>query len=189
MTRIAHAAADGLLHRARHVSIFQHDEGVATAQVHGRLLQVLAGPCGHHATCRFAAGQGHAAHTFVVDQRGDLVFRHEQVGVAACGQASVVHQLLEGQCALRHIGRVLDHHHVAGHQIGRGEAGDLVVRIVPWLHTEQNAQRAALHHGLALVGLQRLGREERLGVVGVVVDDRGAERHLAGALADELAHL
>ena len=54
--------------------------------------------------------------------------------------------------AIAHCGThagMLDHQHVAGHQVRPGDARELVVGEVPGLDAEDHADRAALHMGLA----------------------------------------
>jgi hypothetical protein len=115
--------------------------------------------------------------------------RDQQVGVGADWRTRLQPQLLKGDGALRNAPRVLHHHDIARHQVGRGKARELVVGKVPGLDAEEHAERAAFDLGFARTRLEVLGCEEALGVLGVVVDDVRAERHFAAGLFDELAHL
>ena len=175
---------DGLVE----VGVVQHDEGVAAAEFHRRFLQVLSGPCGHHGTGGFAAGQRHGADAHVVNHLRHLVFGDEQVGVRASGCAGFQHQPLPSQRALRHAGGMLDHDHVAGHQVGRGKAGDLVIRVVPRLDAKQHADGAAFDHRFTARRGDFLGGQKGLGVLGVIVQDGGAQGDFAQALWQQLAH-
>ena len=70
-----------------------------------------------------------------------------------------------------------------------GDARELVVGKVPGLDAEDHADRAALHMGFAEGRMELHGRQEALGVLGVVGEDLRAELHFAARLADPLAHL
>ena len=136
-----------------------------------------------------AAGQRHALDPGIVDHAVHLVMGDQQVGVRARWRTGLQPQLLESDGALRNAARVLHHHDIARHQVGRGKARKLVVGKVPRLDAEEHAERAAFDPGFARTRLEVLWCEEALGVLGVVVDDVRAERHFAAGLFDELAHL
>ena len=92
----------------------------------------------------------------------------QQIGVEAHGRAGVDEQLFEGDGALRHAAGVFDHQGVAGHQMRSGDPGELVVGEVPRLDAEDHPNRAALHMGDAVGGVELHRGEEALGVLGVI---------------------
>jgi hypothetical protein len=51
---------------------------------------------------------------------------------------------------------VFHHDDIAGHQIGRGKTGELVVWKVPRLDAEEHAERTTFNHGLTRLGLELL---------------------------------
>ena len=83
---------------------------------------------------------------------------------------------------------MLEYDGVADDQVGRGEPGHLVIRVVPRHHAEYRADRPVLDARGVVAG-QRLVGEERGAVVGVVAEDVGAELGLADGLRGPLAHL
>ena len=173
------------------VTVGQRDECVRAAQFHGGFLEVPARPGGHDRAGALAAGQRHAADAIVVDQQVDLILGGVQVRVGACRCTRLQEQLLEGGRRLRHVRGVLDHDHIAGHQVRAGYPRQLVVREVPGLHPEDDSQRGADQHGgvVGAGGVKRLGGQETLGLLGVVVQDLGAELNLAEGFGVKLAHL
>ena len=189
MARIAHAATDGMFNGLVKVCVFQHDKRVTAAQLQRGFFQVLARLRRDDGTCTFAACQCHTSNAWVFNDLGDLVFGDEQVGIRAIGSTGFLQQLLKSQRALRHAGGMLDHHHIACHQVGCGEAGNLVVRVIPGLDPKQNTYRATFHHGLASGCGQLLSGQKGLGMVSIVVKNSGAQRDFAQALRYQLAHL
>ena len=189
LARVVHFSPDGPLDRLVKVGVLEHDEGIAAAQLHRGLLEVLP-RSGGDASCRFhATGQRHTLDARIIDHAVHLIVRDQQVGIGACGRACLQPQLLKGDGALRNAARVLHHRHIARHQVGRGKARELIVGKIPGLDAEEHAERGAFHHCFARARLEVPGGEETLGVLGVVVDDVRAERHFAAGLFDELAHL
>ena len=118
-----------------------------------------------------------------------LFLGDEQIGISASGGAGFLHQALEGQRALRHAGRMLDHDDIACHQVGRGKACDLVVRKVPGLDTEKHTDGAAFNVCFAPWRGQLFRGQKMLGILGVVVKDGSAQGDFAQALREQLAHL
>ena len=110
---------------------------------------------------------------------------------ASCGHAGRVEDLLHGRGRLGALRRVLEEDRVPDHQVRAGEAGHLVVGVVPRHDPEQEADRAAPDEGraLAVEQLDRLVGQEVRRVVGVVPVDRRAEVDLVERLLDRLAHL
>ena len=86
---------------------------------------------------------------------------------------------------------MLEQHRVPDEQVGSGETGDLVIRVVPGHDPQQRADGGATDHGrtLTVEQLDRLVGEELLGAVGVEAVDRGGELDLADAVPVGLAHL
>ena len=82
---------------------------------------------------------------------------------------------------------MLHQYDVAGHQVGRYEASELVVRKVPWLDAKQDSDRTALDGRLTCVALDGLRRKEPRSMFRVVVDDVGTQRDLAPALSDQFS--
>ena len=173
------------------VGVGQRDQRVRTPQLHGGLLEVLARTRSDDGPSALAAGQRHSAHPRVVDEQRELILGGEQVGVGALWATGFQQQLLEGGRGLGHVGGVFDHHHVAGHEIGCGHPRQLVIGKVPRLDPQDHSQWGADHHGIVIGarGLKTFGRQEGLGVLGVVLENLRAELDLTQALGVELAHL
>ena len=151
------------------VGIVQHDESVATTEFQCRFFQMFSSLRRHNGSCGFAASQCHSPNAGVFNDLRDLFFGKEKIGVSALGSTRVMQQLLKGQSALRHAGRVFHHHHVARHQIGRCKSGYLIVGKVPGLNAKQHADWAAFNHGLALGCYQLFWGQKLLCVVRVVI--------------------
>ena len=158
---VVHPAPDRPGDGVVEVGVFQHDEGVAAAELHGGDLEVPAGARGDALARGDAAGQADALDAGVVDDLVGLLMGDEQVGVEADRRAGVEQQLLECDRALRHDAGVLHHQRIAGHQVRAGDARELVIGEVPGLDAEDHADRAALHVRLALVGLSLTGARKR----------------------------
>jgi hypothetical protein len=149
LAHVVHLGPDRPLDRLVEVGVLEHDEGVAAAQLHRGLLEVLSGSRGNAFSGFHAAGQRHALDPGIVDHAVHLVMRDQQVGVGARRRTRLPPQLLKGDGALRHAPRVLHHHDIARHQVGRGKTRELVVGKVPGLDAEEHAERAAFDHGFA----------------------------------------
>ena len=190
MPAVVHSAPHRPTDRLVQVGVVQRDQCVRAAQLHGGLLEVLAGARRDDRASALAAGQRHTAHPRVVEQHVDLILGGEEVGVGALGGTCLQQQLLEGGGRLRDVGGVLDHDHIAGHQVRGRHPRQLVQGEVPRLHTQDHPKRGADEH-CVVVGADRvdaLGRQELLGVLRVVVEDVCAQRNFAQALRVELAH-
>ena len=101
------------------------------------------------------------------------------------------HQPVEGGGALRHVGSVLEKQRVAGGELRRQDASDLIVRKIPRLDGKQHAERLIDEHRLALGRIenrQLLGLEQPLGVADVIFEDLRRELDLGLRLGEELAH-
>src|ERR1700722_11750228 len=188
LARVVHLAPDRPLDRLIEIGILEHDEGVAAAKLHRRLLQVLSRSpsnalAGFHAACQ--------CHTFdprVVDHAVHLIVRDQQVGISAECRTCLHPQLLKRDGALRNAACMFHHNDITRHQVGRGKARKLVVGKVPRLDAEEHAERAAFDFCFARTRLEVLWCEEAFGVFGIVVDDVRAEHHFAAGLVNELAH-
>src|SRR5207244_6244043 len=161
---------------------------VGPAELEDDLLQVAAGRLGDHGAGPLGAGQRHASQPRVGDHRGDLLVGREDVDVYAVRHARVLHDLRDRQGRGRAVFRVLEYDGVADDQVGRREPGHLVVRVVPRHHAEYRADGPVLDPCGVVAG-QRFVGEEAGAVVGVVVEDGGAELGLADGLRGPLAHL
>ena len=131
----------GPFYRLVQVGVVQHDEGIRAAQLHSGFLQCPARLGRHQGPCTFGTCQGHALHAWVVDDRLDLAARGVQVLEAPRRQPRLLHQLLEGGGRLRHVGSMLQEDDVAHGQLRRHDAGNLVIREVPGLDGQDDAQR------------------------------------------------
>ena len=112
----------------------------------------------------------------------------EDVGERAFRSAGILHQAGEGQCTLRYALGMLEQHDIACHELRRDNARDLIVRKVPRLDCQQRAQRARDEFG-AWKAWNLFRREERLGVLGVIVKNAHSEVHLAHGRRRKLANL
>src|ERR1700733_11389396 len=89
----------------------------------------------------FPARDASASPPRVVDQRPSLIVAQEQIGVDAFGYASLAKSLCKDQCTLGNARRVFKKDHVARHQMRAGKTSQLIIRIVPGLNAEQDAER------------------------------------------------
>ena len=113
----------------------------------------------------------------------------EEIGVGADGGAGLAPEAFEGEGALGDAAGVFHHHDITRHQIGSGEAGELVVGKIPGLDAEEDAEGTAFDYGLTGLRVELLRCEEALSVLGVVGDDGGADRDFAAGLVDAFSHL
>ena len=122
---------------------------------------------------------------------GDLLIGGIDVDVGALGIAGVGEDLLNRGGRLGALRRMLENDGVAEREIGAREPRDLIVGVVPRHDPDQHADRAAADQGAALTAekVDGLVGEELLGVVGVVLVDRGAEVDLTQRLVERFAHL
>ena len=137
---------------------------------------------------RGAAGQRDPLNSSVVDDEGCLIVRDQQISVQTGRRTRLGPQLLEGDRALGDIWGVLHHQDVARHQVRTGDTRQLVVRKVPWLDTEDHADRAALHVRLPDGRMKFYRCKEALGVLGIVGENASAELHLSASFVNLLAH-
>ena len=188
---VLHASGDGGVDGGVEVVGAEHEERVGPAELEHDLLQVLAGGRGDGSPGALGPGQGDALHPRVADQLLDLLVGGVDVDVGALGEAGVGEDLREQRRRLGALRRVLEHDRVARRQVGAGEPGDLVGRVVPGHDPEDHAERAASYdrRALAVEEVDRLVGQELLGVVGVVAVDAGAEVDLPEGVVHRLAHL
>jgi len=128
-----------------------------------------------------AARERHTFDSRVIDDAVGLIVRNQKIGIQTGGGTRLDQKFLEGNRALRHDTRVFHQYNVARHQVRTGDPGKLVVGKVPGLHTEDHADRAALHVAFAETRMQLHRRQEALGVLGIIGKDVRAEFNLAAA--------
>ncbi len=149
------------------VRVIEYDERVAATKFHRVLLQRRTRFCRDRLARAFAARQGDATNTKILDQFGRLVVVEEDVGIDAHRCTCIVEQLFKGQRALRHVGRVLGDDHVARHKVRPRHAGKLVVGEVPWLDAVDHAQRLVDDLCMAFLDFQMRGGKEFCRTIGV----------------------
>jgi hypothetical protein len=185
------AAEDSPFGRLREIGIGEHHKGVRAAELHRRLLQRLAGLRSNGGTCILRAGERHPMYARIIDDHLGLRAGGIEIREGAIGQARLLHQLVEGCGALRYVGSMLQKQGVAGGQLRREDAGDLIIGEIPRLDGEQDAERLIGEHRLALGWIenrQLLGLEQLLGIAHVVFQDLRGELDLGLRLGEELAH-
>ena len=107
-------ALTAVVDRGLEVGAGHHDEGVAAAQLEHRLLDLLPGRAGHMAACPDTAGQGHCRNPGILDDPLHPLGLDQQGLEAALGKAGTPEDVLDGQRALGHVGRVLEQADVTG---------------------------------------------------------------------------
>lgn len=128
----------------------------------------------------------------VVENELDLGPRGIEILERAAGQTGLGHQLLEGRRRLRDIRGMLEEQRVAGRQLRRQDACDLIIWEIPRLDGQQNAKRLTDENGLAFGRIQNrqlFRRQQRLGVAGVIFEDLCRQFDLGLGFAEQLAHL
>ena len=136
----------------------------------------------------FAARQGDAAHTRIVDDPPYLVDCREDVRVDASRCASLFKQPGERKSRLRHTFSVLQQQDVARHQLGARNARDLIIREVPRLNSEQHADGFDANLRARYVR-DRLRPQIPLGAARIVIEDACGKHDLYLRFHDALAHL
>jgi hypothetical protein len=96
LARVVHLAPDRPFDRRVEVGILEHDEGVAAAKLHRRLLKVSSSSPGNTLAGFHTSGQRHTLDPGVVDYSVHLVMRDQQVGIGAHWRTRLQPQLLEG---------------------------------------------------------------------------------------------
>ncbi len=188
---VVHPRRDAPLDNRVEVVGGKNDEGVGAAELEHDLLEVAAGDLGDRGAGARGAGQRHAGDPLVGDDVGGLLVGGVDVDIGAFGEAGVVEDLLDGRSRLGTLRCVLQQDRVADAQIWPREPRHLVVREVPRHDPQQDAERRPPDHRVALSveQLDRLVGQQILGVVGVVLVDRGAVLDLADGVLHRLAHL
>src|SRR5699024_420202 len=134
------SVVDASLHAVRHgfvdVGVGQYQIGIIAAQLQHRLLQAFTGLGTDDAACARAAGKVYAAYIFVLDQGIGLLVTDQQHAEDVPRQAGITEQLFDLQRAAPDIGRMLEQHGVAGHDVGDAVAKHLVKWKVPGLDAE-----------------------------------------------------
>ena len=154
-------------------------------------LRLRPAICSDRGAGALGAGHRHAADTRVGDHPLDLLVGRVDVLVAALGVARVLEDLRDRRGRFGALRSVFEQDRVADHVVGTGEAGDLVVGVVPGHDPEQHAVGAAADDrgALAPEQLDRFVCHQALGVLGVELVDHAGELGLADGLLDRLAHL
>ena len=192
LTGVLHAARDSGLHGGVEIVGTEHDERVRPTELEHHLLEVAAGDLGDRGARALGTGQRNPLHPWVGDGRGDLLIGGIHVDVGALGIAGIGEDLLNRGGRLGALRCVLEDDGVAQRQVRAREPRDLIVGIVPRHDPDQHADRAAADQRAALTTIRQfdgLVGEELLGVVGVVLVDRGAEVDLTERLVERFAHL
>jgi hypothetical protein len=65
----------------------------------------------------------------------------------------------------------------------------LIVRIVPRLHADEDAERGIFDVSFTGSRVELAGSEKRFRIVGVILQDGRAQLHLSSAFFDPLSHL
>ena len=160
---VAHATADRGLHRGAEVVGVEQDEGVGAAELEDDLLEVAPCHLGDGGAGPLGAGDRDADHARVGDDVGRLLVGGEEVDVGVGRQAGVGEDRVDREGRLGALRGVLEQDRVADHQVGRGEAGHLVVGEVPRHDPEQRADRLLAHHRAAAHGRVERGVGEQAG--------------------------
>ena len=92
-----------------------------------------------------------------------------RVAEQPCGHTRPAEDLLDGECALRHIVGVLEDRAVAGGERGGDEAEELPERVVPRHDRENDAERVEARSRFRRRSSRCVRRQEPLGVLGVEV--------------------
>ena len=114
---------------------------------------------------------------------------HQERAEEALRQSGRFEDLLDGQRAAWHIGRVLQHGAVASHQRWRGEAQDLPEGEIPWHDRQHDPDWLECDVTVTGVGFDVFVGEKFRRVLGVEVAVPGALLDLSLSLDDGLAHL
>ena len=122
------------------------------------------------------------------DDLGHLLDLDHQIRKHALRQTAVAKNGFDGQCALRHIGRMFQHHGIARHQGRCGSAKYLPERKVPRHDGQHHAERVIRDIAFTGIRFHRLGTQEFLAVAGVVFAGAGAFFDFGARFAQWLAH-
>ena len=125
---------DADFHRAFQVGIVQYHKYIVTAQFQRRFLNMLRRLRRHHAAGFLRPGERRALHAIVGDNLRHLLLGDKQVGPRPFRCAGLAHQMGKGLRAVRHNAGVFGDNRVAGRQVWRQDAHQLVIGEVPRLH-------------------------------------------------------
>src|SRR6201998_177844 len=179
---IVHARPDGPLHRSVQVCIFQHDEGIAPAQLHRALLESLARFRRDGGTRAFTSRKSYALDPCVCDGRSRLCIREKNIGVDSGRSACIEEHFLKRQGALWHIGSMLDDDRIPDHQIWTGDAHQLIVGKVPGFNAKNHSEWSGLNPCLALCDIEGLRCEKGFRTICIVIENIRAKIHLGPCL-------
>ncbi len=84
---------------------------------------------------------------------------------------------------------MLDHDHIARHQLWAGDTGELVVGEVPRFDTKEHAKWTAFHMRVTNLRIELDRCQKALGILRIVGQDIGAELHFAACLFKAFTHL
>ncbi len=149
-----------------------NDERIGAAELHDRLLDVLAGLLGDLGAGGVRAGQSDRLDAVIGYHGRDSLGAHQQGLKGAFGEAGSAKDLLQGKRAARDVGSMLEQPYVARHQGWSRKAHDLPEREVPRHHREDWPQRQVADVALVGIGLDRLVREK----AGAVFCEKAAAR-------------
>src|SRR5580658_6794278 len=147
------------------VCIVQDNKCVAPPQFHCRFLKILSGTRSDRFACSLGASEGDTLDARVIDQQSRLVIGQEKVCVDTLREASILKNLLESNCALRHPWCVLKKHDISGHKVRSNKPSKLIVGIVPRLNAEEHSNGGEFQMGIASLGMKRFWSKEGFGIL------------------------
>ena len=177
------------LGRELEVGVFQDEIGVAAPELQHRLLEHAPRRGRHGAARGGGAGQGDRLHLGGFDDRGHRLRGHEERAEEAFRKTGPLHDLLDGEGAAGHVGRVLQQARVARHEPRGHEAKDLPEGEVPGHHREHHAEGNERDEAAAGVGGDGLRPQETLGLGRVVFAHPCAFLGFGPPLGEGLSHL
>jgi hypothetical protein len=127
------------------------DKRVAAAELEDGFLDEPTCLGSDGASGGLAAGEGDCGDPFVAKDGFDLTDFEQEGLKGASREAGAADQRLDGERALRDVGRVLEQRDIACHQRRGKETEDLPEGKVPWHNGEHDAERLPAH--IAVVGL------------------------------------
>ena len=86
---------------------------------------------------------------------------------------------------------MLEDQRVAGRELRRENAGNLIIREIPWLDRQEDAERLVHQHRLAFGGIehrQLLRLQQVFRMPNIIFEDLGGEFHLGLRFGDQLTH-
>src|SRR2546428_11300580 len=114
------------------ISVLEHDERIAAAELEHRLLQVSTCLLRHLAPRAVRAGERHRAHSLVGDDAAGGIVREEHRPEQTIREAGVLEDGFDLEGTARHVGSVFQDAGVPGDQGRCSEAKHLPEREIPW---------------------------------------------------------